>query len=392
MIKSLYALHMIVFAFFCVPRYSLLSNAMISNGLFSECYKKNAIDTVVTNFVSPPDYVYNISTKKWLTDDLDYRVRTQNNIQNCVLCDSKEMRQREKNGKWRVGNSTPRDVILTVMMRYSYNLETFIRSLRSTGCKAKVVIFHDEKSIESLNSYMFELIEKCGITLINIGTIKPKYVSNPYEVRHPWYYTFLLHYKNDFDRIIITDLVDVFFQTDPFTEDFTNQTLQTTTELVTLDKCPLNKEWISKADPLYDPVFYKGRICLCFGLLYGSMNAMLTLYDTLFRTKEWGKFEFQTVDQGYLNYFFYRGKFANRGLHLTATLPNDLIISARGGAPSNVNDSDTGFVMMDNTVVIPAMIHHYNRICPFINNIKNVCPSKNTNKEYAFAMPKETTC
>ena len=388
----LYSLLALVAAFALAPHYVLTASFSISNDLFSEYFKKNAITEDRNDFVDAPDYVYDIGNTKWMTDDLEKAVKKTLNTSGCLLCDSAEMRQRGQSGKRRRGNSTPRDLIVVSMMRYSYNLETFVRSLRSTGCRARVVIFHDERSLESVNGYMRGLLDACGVILIDIGVIQPRFVAFPYEVRHPWYYKFLLRFRGDFDRVITSDLSDVFFQTDPFTEEFTNRTLQATTELVTLDRCPLNREWVEKSDPYYDPVFYQGRISLCFGLLYGSTNAMLAFYDTFFRTRAWREFKIKTIDQGYLNYYFYRGKFAKRGLHLTATLPNDLIISARGGASKNVTDSETGYVLMDNSVVIPAMIHHYNRICSFISNIKHVCPSENPDKEFAYAKPKETTC
>ena len=388
----LYTLLVLVAAFVLAPHYNLTASFIISNNLFSDFFKKNAITEDRDDFVDAPDYVYDIGSTKWMTDELEKSLKKSLNISNCLLCKSREMHERSLKGKRRIGNSTPRDLIIVPMMKYSYNLEIFVRSLRSTGCKARIVIFHDEMSLESLNEYVYKLIEDCGVILIDIGVIQPRFVPFPYEVRHPWYYKFLLHFRKDFDRIIISDLSDVFFQTDPFTEEFTNRTMQITTELVTLDKCPINREWVEKADPYYDPVFYQGRITLCFGLFYGSMNAMLSFYDTFFRKKAWANFRLKTIDQGYLNYYFYRGKFAKNGLHLTATLPNDLIISVRGGASNDVIDNETGYVLMNNTVVIPAMIHHYNRICSFISNIKHVCPSENPDKEYAYAKPKETTC
>ena len=387
----------IMLGFFLIQKiYGPIIFGTISNNLFSEFYKKNAISNISQYVLPDPDYLMEISTVNWMTEELTEKIRQKQNFDSCKLCESEAINNR-RNANFHISaeynpNSSERDAILSVMLHYSFNLETFIRSLRTTGCKAKVIVFHDDQSLQTLTPYMLDLIKNCGIIMINIGTVTEKFVRHTYELRHTWYFAFMKKYRNDFDRIIVSDISDVFFQADPFTTEFTNNTFQATTELIGLDKEDQNRDWIKSIQPNFDDMFWYGRIPLCFGLLYGSMETWITFYNILYEQDDWKHFEVKTIDQGYLNVYFYHNLFADNGLHITATMPDDLIVSARGTTGILGNDIETKYVLLKDSTKIPAMIHHYNRVCLFIDNIQEVCPSLNIDNSFAYAKPKETTC
>ncbi|EAY07380.1 hypothetical protein TVAG_204870 [Trichomonas vaginalis G3] len=331
-----------------------------------------------TNYVKPPSYAMKIGTNNWLTKDLESRIQSAE-FGNCPTCN---MNKFNKNG-----TSTQRDFIITSMMNCSNNVQTFMRSLRSTGCSAIVIIFCDNLAIKKLSGYQQVLLTNCGAVLINIGYMDKKYVKNPFENRHPLFYTFLYHYKHLMDRVIIMDLLDSVFQEDPFSSAFTSTTMAATTEMLKFSQCEINTDWVSKADPNYAKDFYENRTPLCFGMVYGGINCILKFYDIMFRRPEWSKFQVKTIDQGYLSYYFYKGVFSSQGLILSGTKVGDKIISTRGGKVSKDN-GPAGEFLMEGSDVVPAVIHHYNRHCKIWQEIQTLCPEIG-HDDVAYAKQKE---
>jgi hypothetical protein len=195
--------------------------------------------------------------------------------------------------------------------------------------------------------------------------------------RHFLFYDFLVEYRTEFDRILIVDVTDTIFQQDPFTTDFGYYTVGITSEVTTLNADPLNNtKWIQLADPDYkkDPTFYESRVVLNSGLVFGSMEGILIYYSILFRQPFYQRFRPATVDQGYVNFMFYRKVFESGGLNLQVTYPGDYLVSARGVKFENRTNAK-GLFQVAGQSGIPGAIHQYNRICPLMIQMEEFCPA-----------------
>ena len=290
-------------------------------------------------------------------------------------------------------NSSARDLVITVMINMTTNAATFVRTLRSTGCKATVVVFVDELFMKGLNARQLKMFEYCGVNFINIGAFKDPYKESVYEARHVLVYDFIATYRDDFDRVIFVDMADTFFQMDPFTTDFGYFTMGVTSELVTLNNDPVNNtKWIQIADPDYasNPQFYDERVALNAGLIFGSVEGFMIFYSVFFNLPCFrSEFAPKTIDQGYVNYLYHKGLFKQAGLDLMVTHPGDYLVSVRG-AKFHARPNRDGLFIMQGTDLAPAAIHQYSRICPVVKGLKKEC-SRLWYDKHAFAALKDVS-
>ena len=333
-----------------------------------------------------PPYVGEATTIDWKTVvPNEFLTWTLSNNKGCPLCGPMHHSPSS--------NSSSRDLIITVMINMTTNAATFVRTLRSTGCKATVVVFVDQLFMNSLNSRQIKMFAACGVNFINIGQFNQPYKDKVYEARHLLVYDFLLKYRSDFDRVIFIDMADSFFQMDPFTTDFGYYTMGVTSELVTLNNDPTNNtQWIQIADPHYfeDEHFYDDRVAVNAGFVFGSMDGFLKYYSVFFSLLCFKrKFAPETIDQGYVNMLYHKGYFQRAGLDLMVTHPGDWLVSVRGAA-FNYRPNRDGLFVMQGTNVAPAAIHQYSRICPVLKGLKSQC-SRLWYDKHAFPQLKAVT-
>jgi hypothetical protein len=116
-------------------------------------------------------------------------------------------------------DSNKYDAILGTMFRMTYNLVPFVRSLRTTGCRARLCLFVDNAVLRKMDKPLSTLIDNCGVTLINIGDLELAR-NEMLLIRNVILCDFLRHRMYLFDRILIVDLYDTIFQGDPFHRKF----------------------------------------------------------------------------------------------------------------------------------------------------------------------------
>jgi hypothetical protein len=92
------------------------------------------------------------------------------------------------------------------------------------------------------------------------------------------------------------------------------------------------------------------------------------MQTTIFQTWDFG-----TIDQGYINYLYYRGVFQVSGLILGISHPGDYLLSVRGVDFVSEPGPD-GLYRVKGTDHIPGAMHQFNRVCPLLKGIQNACP------------------
>jgi hypothetical protein len=283
----------------------------------------------------------------------------------CPLCDRRVRGQ--------TADGTPSDVILCHVYGNSHpNLITFLRSLRSTGSRCTVVMFHVEGYWQSLSAEEFAAVNSCGIVWANLGA---------YMSHHPLQWTdarfivgklFLARFQWLFDRVIMVDAFDTWFQADPFRKEFPRDVAKITVENDTISNDGLNIAWVRCVDREFSPEYYADKPVINAGLIYGQLHPMLSLFVHYAVVAEFQKvIHCIPIDQALLSTMFYRGRLG-QGIALDRTGEN--MISSTKWSYKLVETGNEQYMMPVSGGNIPTTLHQYDRSCPVHQFIKNTCP------------------
>lgn len=303
-----------------------------------------------------------VSDVNWIYDkDIVSRIKS-SDYHNCSLCSFKSTSDD--------ANSSRDDLVLGLLYgEFPFNFLTLVRSIRTTGCKASVVIFACNGVIESIRGKYREKLEECGVNIFPLRNFTRVNGIHGNLLRHMYFALFLNLYHKEFKRVIILDVYDTFFQKDPFTRDFENETVLFSYETIVYQKNRINWKWIRNIDKTFSRKKHRHSMPLCSGLFGGTSASLINFYNIFVNIPYWEWIGMKCQDQGVLNYLYLTNK-------LTDTVKFDdhhTLVSA-----FLVNFSTTlspdGFVMYRNTNHVPYVIHQYDRICFASNFIKNACP------------------
>ena len=232
------------------------------------------------------------------------------NAKGCTLCNFVPPR--------RNGNSTPRDLILTFALGKLQNALAFVSSCRTTGCQARIVFLVDDVAHTKYSQEFYQELYNCGCEIINVGHFDIKDRQDIFFIRYLYYEKYLSN-RTDIDRILATDLYDVLFQSDPFTNEVTGKKVFFFSEREKMadnwynqyyiTTCYDNLETIepSKNKDKLKSLLFEGDI-INAGISLGGYGPMLKFIK--FMTKIGNRTTLQSYadDQGCLNLFL-RGHF-----------------------------------------------------------------------------------
>lgn len=140
-------------------------------------------------------------------------------------------------------NSSGRDAILTIGCNKLTNLLLFVKTVRTTGCKCRFIVFADDTAMKRYSSDFYEACSNCGVEFINFHGLKIR--VDIACLRFRIYADFLIINRVLFDRIYICDLFDTIVQHDPFTTDF-GQMVYFSDEGFKIAEDSINQYWIGK--------------------------------------------------------------------------------------------------------------------------------------------------
>ncbi|MDQ0246212.1 hypothetical protein J2S09_003816 [Bacillus fengqiuensis] len=122
------------------------------------------------------------------------------------------------------------------------NIKIFLKSLEQTGFTGETVLF-----IENIDNQTQEIIKdfKLNVKLIPIQRVGSERNFMIHDYRFSLYYKFLLVEGNRFNNILLTDVRDVFFQTNPFLENWSKDSITVTKEAWLIrQEINWNVQWI----------------------------------------------------------------------------------------------------------------------------------------------------
>ena len=210
-----------------------------------------------------------------------------------------------------------KNLILTVALGYNFNqVELFIKSLRKFYSESVTFfIGQDDHEIEKeLKKY-------------NCETIKIK--INKKEIQFKRYKIFFDYLKlKDFNKILLCDSRDIYFQSNPFNFEFKGQ-INFFLEDQMIKNCPHNSNWIIKTFGKQEFQKISDKTILCSGTVLGQNNKILEYLDLIsryiseYRYKKKLKYLLtfrpdpngRGCDQGHANFLVHNSKIKNLNLY-----------------------------------------------------------------------------
>ena len=255
---------------------------------------------------------------------------------------------------------------------------SFVRSLRSTGCKATVIFMHTEEWMRNFPKTHKKEVDKCGVIWINVHEVLYRGKVGPITSRFILFRAFLHKYINTFNRVIICDLFDTFFQLDPFDTNFKEDRVYATTENDNLATNNPNSGWIRGVDREFSYSFYINKRIICLGLLFGGVGKMYEVMSKFASQKNFLSFGNNVLDQPVFNYYHYRGMFNN--LVHPDTDAEHMVSATKWRFERNPNND---FLMVVSYPTgakgrIPTAIHQYDRSVPLRRYIEEKYPKLGT--------------
>jgi hypothetical protein len=208
-----------------------------------------------------------------------------------------------------VPDSSENDVILSMAVGSLSNAFPFVRTLRTTGCKASFVLFINTAARQRYNSSVFEVLSDCGVQFLNLDSgLWEKQKAD--FIRHFVFFEFLMSNRFVVNRVVAADLFDTVFQKDPFTTQFQADPVYYSSEasLIAGDKNNLLwiRPFISQANVLFPGVAVSEekigkRVIVCAGLIAGGTGPMIRNFRMMLRCGTPDVVPFG-IDQGFLNF------------------------------------------------------------------------------------------
>lgn len=283
------------------------------------------------------------------------------NMEKCTKCNTLV--------KGNSSNSTPRDLILGLGTgRKHSNLLSFVRTLRTVESQATFIMITDDEMLQhGLNANEKQEMINCGTIFLNIKQLRTYRGVGLVMSRNVIFLSLLQNIWSSFDRVIITDLYDTYFQSDPFTTSFSKTQAIATRENVEILVSPPNREWIMQTDPNYTYSKYQGKYVINGGLWYGGTQDMLDFLYSYINLHIWFNYSKHMNDQSILNMMYVDG-----------LLPSSFSVDHKGYMVSATNwqfhSKPNEFGMFKTGNVYPVTLHQYNRIVPIRKYLPQLCP------------------
>jgi len=309
----------------------------------------------------------------------DIRLLNDVTFTNCPLCDFSPSNEN--------ANSSPRDVVMTMAMKKLTNIGPFLKTLRTTGSKAKVVIFTDYSTLEDYNDDVKELINNCSVIFVDVGPPVKKLDYNQVSMyRNILTIDYLAANEPAIDRVIMLDLYDSIIQTDPFTPEIRKDTLYLNKEGFYLKDNYFNMNWLRDV-PWINITHVSQHETLCTGLIWGGAYQVSLLYKSYLSVFDAWELKCYTADQGFLNSVIYGGV-------IDKYTKNYKLVDAGAGYETigtlfeHYRYTKLGDYHHPKTNVISKIIHQYDRDDALKRIIKKTCPRNNLNiKNYIRGLP-----
>lgn len=279
-----------------------------------------------------------------------------NRFPHCNLCNAIISKVRE---------STERDLVLLFSTDRFERIELLVRSLRSVGCIAKIVV------LVPFNSTLPTNLSNCGVDFVEIASISSRLERSPHKMRWEWYYQYLSEHRNEYNRILHTDAFDTFAQFDPFSKNIRNDTLYAVSEGTKIKNCIFNSKWL---EACYDHSILEelgNKDILCSGTVIGGAEQFFKLVETMVKMIGWDDCWSKAHDQPVFNYVIYKNHVLSTNIRILGC-QSDFVTMEKcynGIKPIIYKNK----LLSPLPSGYPAFVHQYNRFETVDNHFQKIC-------------------
>lgn len=254
------------------------------------------------------------------------------------------------------GNSSPDDLIIAGVFGGERKVSKFLRTLRSVGSRASVVFVTNVTVAADVVSEF----RQCGAEFFTMKSSPATDHFYPHSLRYVGYKQFFDSVPNrKYKRVFHADSYDVFFQSDPFTEEITPLNLYFVMEDVKIGDSDWNSGWLIRA---YNESVSKEMgeyVVSCSGTVIGGYDQFMIYLNTLTGHRPFWMNGRHSLDQAYHNYLLHTGVFARNGIKEKRFGCNSHVLTmhycSRGKGVVN-----NGRVVGPDTETVPAVVHQFN--------------------------------
>lgn len=260
----------------------------------------------------------------------------------------------------------------------SANLLTWVRTLRSTGCKCSIILLMTEEFYESHHSSVIKDLENCGATIVNVSYFNHFRIRDGRVFSRLIFHLFLEYQSHNFDRIMINDIFDTIFQKDPFNKQMPSDKLSFSIERSVFSHNYYNQGYLYNAIGINAfSAEWSNRFVVNSGFVIGPGDMMNKFHKIIV---EYDTFLTDIVmDQSFYNDIIYHKKFREIFVDFNATLYASAAYSVY-----ELHPRSDGFLYDWDTKTAPAVIHQADRVCPAHSYVNEFCPS--TNEHYKISL------
>jgi hypothetical protein len=269
--------------------------------------------------------------------------------------------------------SSRRDVILAAALTELKRVEYFLRTLRTTGTRARIILFLDNAETASVDWLRF--FQACDIEPVFVEHVNPVIRSAPKLSRYYFYQQWLLKHIDEVDRVIHTDTFDVIFQSDPFLPHLNASKLYFTFEPVTLGDSHWTMQWIQQCYGKDSVKPFRRLPVSCSGVTAGGARPFLTYLTVLLAHPVWTSCFGHSLDQAHHNWLWYNGQFGAAGLEIESLDCNSEFLTMHFCCNrASCALRDNGVIYGNNTGRAPVLVHQYNRWKNLTRRNPVMCP------------------
>lgn len=309
--------------------------------------------------------------KKWYLDSEFLNAKIKKANSKCSLCDFKPTQIDP--------SSSEKDVIVTVAMGKIYGLPTTIRSIRTSEIHSAIVILADSEAASSIESEMQDLIDNCGVNVVDVGDLTFHQMKGRYRTRWHLVYDYFRLNPLNFTRFVMTDAYDSFFQGDIFMKSLKKDTIYFSTESLNIGRCMHNSKWIKDIYP--DSLkLMKDKPIICAGPVAGGVKPLLEFCKLMFSVDMWENKWITPPDQAYVNYVVRTNMLDDKKIPYEV-VPNDGFMTTVGycDRKKELMVDKNGNVGCPGFKTTPMLIHQYVRPKNMRGHMFQVCNSSNSN-------------
>jgi hypothetical protein len=266
--------------------------------------------------------------------------------------------------------STARDVVFFYASSVDAGLRLSLKSLRSSGSRARVVLFAPRALRPSAR-------DRAALAALRVELLQhpPDGARRavPHMLRYELELQWLASHAGAVDRVLHSDALDVFFQGDPFARHVRADALTFVVEPQCIRSCGWNLAWVNRCYGEAGMQQMGHRFIICSGSIAGPARDYEALLRLMTAQKEWGSCWGRSLDQPILNWLVWTGAVREAGIrYRLAGCDGGFFTMQWCVLEGNIlRNDDNQIVSLEGSV--PSYIHQHNRNARFSRDLLQIC-------------------